>query len=308
MEAVRAFFKHPLLYVWIVLIGAFVGVGLLRPAGTDVMALGPAPGKIGAVEKAQDAQPGQPSTEGPKLGAKPEDQPPSEEDKAYCKESQSKPDCLVQLRTARATEEQARWAEWNAHLVGATIALTLFTVIAGFLTVQTMRKSAETQLRAYISITPGNVEFRGRVPQILHFRVKNDGATPAYKVISFNAFLVLPHPLPPGYAPHPPDDSSAQSTNVVAPHGGQAHFSRSLGRPIPAATQALIRAGILRYYIFVQVRYEDAFDRILRSKKIRTTKLCASLPGDQMFAAMAAPPETILDVRWDFEHTYNEAD
>jgi len=69
----------------------------------------------------------------------------------------------VQLRTAIATEAQARYTELGLWLLGLTFATTIFAARAAWQTVHTMRDTAEQQLTDTFQVT-----------------VNNYGATPAH--------------------------------------------------------------------------------------------------------------------------------
>jgi hypothetical protein len=159
---------------------------------SSVVAMGPAPGSIKGRGEAQRSQSEQPAPQPRLSAAKPKDQPPSAGDEAYCEKSPSRPDCIIQLRTARATERQADIA-WIALIaVAVTVVFTLGTVIAGFLTVWTMRVTTKQQLRAYVSgggafqgewvqnPATGRVEMKLTLPFTFQVTVNNYGVTPAH--------------------------------------------------------------------------------------------------------------------------------
>ena len=87
------------------------------------------------------------------------------------------------------------------------------------------RDTAEVELRAYVFVKPGDIHFEGGVPSRLHFEVNNSGQTPAYNIAVQNAFMVLPFPLPRGYAFTPPPDT--ETSNII-PAGGHRSNYRDL--------------------------------------------------------------------------------
>ena len=96
----------------------------------------------------------------------------------------------VQLRTAIATEAQARYTELGLWLLGLTFATTIFAARAAWQTVHTMRDTAEQQLRAYVSgggafiarwdRNPETGETRLELTDTFQVTVNNYGATPAH--------------------------------------------------------------------------------------------------------------------------------
>lgn len=212
-------------------------------------------------------------------------------------------DCLIRLRTARATAEHAYWAKVGAWVSGFAL---FFAVIAAAVALGTMwiiRAVAERALRAHVLVHPGNLEFNGRVPVVLHFRIKNTGHTPAYKVISFERFHFLPFPLPESYGIGEPDDgTTAETTNVMAAQESRAAV-RPVGRPMTTAMEAQLRADNHRWYMFARVRYRDVF-----SRRVRVTNLCVSLPGTQLMAFLDAGSEGTMKCKWDYEERHNDAD
>jgi hypothetical protein len=271
-----------------------------------LLALWPEPDYLKPPSEAQSAQDKQSDTKRPPATIEPKDQPPSAEDEKDCANSQNRSDCLIQLRAARATEAQARYAKWGLWLIGGTIVLTFGTVVAGFLTLTTMRDTARKQLRAYVFVEPSTIEFEGTTPKALHFETRNTGETPAYRIIAFNAFRLLPYPLPNGFA-HPPPDDGGDTTNILAPKSTRPS-TRKLGKQITPATEAKLRAGTHRYYTFVTVRYRDAFYNWLFRREVRTTRMCASIPGDQMIAGMYAAKGEVVEIKWEYDPSHNDAD
>lgn len=212
-------------------------------------------------------------------------------------------DCLIRLRTARAAAEHAHWAKVGAWVSGFALFFAAVAAAAALHTMWIMRTAPERGLRAYVSVHPGNLEFNGRVPAALHFRITNMGQTPAYKVLSFERFHFLPFPLPETHSVGEPDDAAtAEMTNVMAAQESRAAV-RPLERPMTTAMEAQLRADNHRWYIFVRVRYQDAF-----SRKVRTTNLCASLPGPQLMAFLDAGSGGSMECKWDYEERHNDAD
>jgi hypothetical protein len=137
----------------------------------------------------------------------------------------------------------------------------------------------------------------------LNFETTNAGDTPARKLVVYNSFQFQPYPLPAYYVPGIP--IGGDSSQVLGP-GQSVGNSRPLGRAINPTILALLKLGTHRYYTFIVVQYEDVFwPKLFRRKPIRTTRLCASVPGDQFLAGIAGEQITI---QWEYDPNHNDAD
>jgi hypothetical protein len=127
-------------------------------------------------------------------------------------------------------------------------------------TIETMDKTAERQLRAYVCFVTGgfvaqdrNTDYRYEVRPF----VKNTGQTPAYEVFVSSRARLLPFPLPADVDLSVPDEPTAADN--IGP--GQSFFFRAwLDRMLTNEEIAEITTGIGRkLYIYGTVRYKDAF-------------------------------------------------
>lgn len=211
-------------------------------------------------------------------------------------------DCLIQLRTARATVEQAYWAKISAWLSALGLLFATVAAAVALSAMWTIRSTVGRGLRAHVAVHPETLELNGKAPAVLNFRITNTGQTPAYNVMSFDRFHFLPFPLPATYNVDVLDNDSAEISNLITARETKA-VSRLLGKSISAAMEAQLRADNHRWYMFVHVRYRDVF-----CSEVRTTRLCASLPGPQLMAYLDAGGEGPLNCKWDYEEKHNSAD
>lgn len=267
-----------------------------------VVAMGPAPGWGQQTDQSKPAQGDQ--SDGarkhePRAIAK-ETQKRAQKESECSNEGQgSYYDCLIQLRTARATEIQAHYAWVAAWVSGFALAAASIAAASGIWTVYVMRRSSMTELRAYVSAKPGNVEFSGRIPMILHLEAKNTGQTPAYNVVMLGRFVFLPHPLPEDFD-FGPDPPRVETTNVLAA-GDVFPGTRPLGRPMGETRETQLLEGTHRWYAIGIVRYRDAFGHH------RTTRFCASSPGDLMLEVMLRSSSHVA-TKWEYTNKHNDAD
>jgi hypothetical protein len=285
-----------------------------------LLALWPEPDYLKPPREAQTAQDKQADAKQPPATTEPKDQPPSAENEKDCANSQARSDCLIQLRTARATEAQARYAKWGLWLIGGTIFLTFGTVIAGFWTVSTMRDTGQRELRAYVAGIPTRlVELTPTTNPRLSFKITNHGATPAHRMNHAAALLIETHPLPENY-PFPDVQVRNERPSVAVLHPESAvpyygHFTRAT--PFTADEIIEIFRGHgpgkgRRLYAFAQIDYVDAFNRP------RWTRFCASYTGRRGLADLAETDrwELVRDMlcddsgesRWESTSQHNETD
>lgn len=192
MEAVRAFFKHPLLYVWLVLIGALVGAGLLRPTG-DVQSIGQANAQTQQTQTqgTNASQPQSARVEQDQAGPKPytaDCNKPKDHDAA---------DFCQQVRMADAAEAQNRINSFGLGALIFTLIATGIAAYAALRTVWTMQDTAKRQLRAYIGHMPMGAHFesawvveeggweRAKQTGPVKYFDQNHGQTPAYHVAMY---------------------------------------------------------------------------------------------------------------------------
>ena len=111
----------------------------------------------------------------------------------YCTKLETRNDCIIQLRTASATERQANIASAGLVLVLATTGLTAMAAFAAFWTVWTMKTSEKRELRAYVGIVDVKIEKLGVGEKMrLRANIKNFGRTPAYKVTHWAEIKIAP--------------------------------------------------------------------------------------------------------------------
>jgi len=183
-------------------------------------------------------------------------------------------------------------------LAVATIILAVFTVDLA----RTSKKTAERQLRAYVSARPDYVYAFGlNIPVEIKVRIINHGQTPAYNVAQTAAVDALPYPLPAGF-PLPKSMIPAPATLVLHPNALiDTHVT---GKRVLSATeigQVTANHG-LRIYVFGTVKYRDAF------KQDRETRFCFSVIGDKNLATVAGGvPIPTVDIKFEPSENHNEA-
>lgn len=159
-------------------------------------------------------------------------------------------------------EERTADATWALFYV--TLALAIFTAFlfgATYLLVREAKDTARRQLRAYISIAPGEVieqNERGTESFEFHPNIVNDGQTPAHDLI-FNATVdLLPFPLPQNFNfPLPP--LNAPSVSVLGPRQSKFMISFSLRRFTIDELHEILLHGNQRLYLYGTVTYTDVF-------------------------------------------------
>jgi hypothetical protein len=247
----------------VVVVGVIAGV-LLALWFSTVVAMGPPSGSIQQDDQRKQAQREQPtpSPQPQSHAVAEEKQQPTQKEAECSNEGQpSYYDCLIQLRTARAAEQQARSAEDQAFyakvaavIAGAALVFAAVAAAAALWTVYTMKDSAERQLRAYISIEDGAVVMNspalGHVTAFIRF--KNGGATPGYKVRAWQRFSRRPTQEDPFHEAHP-----FESEGV---HGSGDIFSLSTTLAITPEQLQAVREGSVSFFVWGRVEYLDAFD------------------------------------------------
>jgi hypothetical protein len=156
-------------------------------------------------------------------------------------------------------------------------------------------RTAERQLRAYISVEPAHFDFkRGTNKAILcvaRFKIKNSGQTPAYNVRIDTDFRVAPWPLT--------GDLATLQKNAI-------QFNRSIGPNdfVPGGAekgQNIANAGPTdRLYLLGRISYRDAFE------KERETWFCGSIKQSAVLFDQPFVPHSLqIDFAWAERH--NEA-
>jgi hypothetical protein len=201
--------KHPLLYVWLVLIGTLAGAGLLRPPNhaASVVAHGPiaADAKPGEHEQRRSSKENEAQT-----GLTAPQQSSSSGRKGACREGE-KDDACFQRRSAIAAEDQARATEDQVlyTLIGSvlllfTLAFTGWAAISARraaiatneaalaaqasaatadATLREMENTARLELRARLSVVPKGInQLIGEENGMGHVALHNVGKLPARNV------------------------------------------------------------------------------------------------------------------------------
>lgn len=135
-------------------VGVFCGVAaglFLALWFSNVVAMGPAPGKREPPRKAENGQAQQPAADPNPFATNQQDQRPPAQDETHCPNPQTRTDCLIQLRTAQATEAQARYSRYGLWLVGATILLTGIAAMAAIGSMYYGRKAADAAAAAVVA-------------------------------------------------------------------------------------------------------------------------------------------------------------
>lgn len=198
---------------------------------------------------------------------------------------------VINVYTAKHAGEESHcakpkdWKEWPAFSwckadawIDAERVIALFTVILGIATwllwratkslVEGAERTAERQLRAYVSVTKAVLEHFGYndKPKIT-VEVRNSGQTPAYKLRCNLVVFAGPFPLTEVVLL---EEGNAPS--LLGP-GESSILSTPLGAPLTSAENAKIIAGGGAIYARGIITYVDAF-----STK-RTTKYSTAFRG-----------------------------
>jgi hypothetical protein len=277
----------------VAVVGGVVAGILVALWFSTVVAMGPAPGRGFAQEtpqgnQAQDKQtdtsPAQRSralTKEQQQGAKKEPECSNDNQSNYY-------DCLIQLRTARATERQARWAKVATYVAGIALIAAAAAAAAGFWTVWVMRKTAERQLRAYMFVEgmalvdasqldpipheslPGDIHsapkelIEGVPPKRprgipgASWMIKNSGGTPAYDIVHWSEMDVVEAKFENGLiAPEP----IAVAPKIFLGPGGWSTKNKWLERVLTEKEMQEIRVGTRAVYVWGRIDYVDAFKK-----------------------------------------------
>jgi hypothetical protein len=250
--------KHPLLYVWVVLIAAFVGAGLLGPDG--LMALGRGPGNVATALQGKPTQPKQQHADQDQLPstAAEENQKGAAKEAECSNPNQSYYDCVIQLRTARATERQAKVAKNTERVAWFALLFAAVAAAAAWWTVKVMRDTAKRELRAYVYVDEAKiVDFDNDKKATVRLKLKNSGRTPAYDLAQVAARVTRPLG---DQSPFPTIDGPTEdgSNTIVNPDG---IFVVPVKFDYDPLQMVAIRNGAVNFYVFGTIWYKDAFDR-----------------------------------------------
>ena len=214
-----------------------------------------------------------------------------------------------------------RFTHDNAEAIIAafTIILALSTIFLWVATrdlVTGAEKTAERQLRAYVSVAPVRITNinPGRVITVI-YNFTNHGLTPAHKVVQASVIRLEHHPLPRNFR-FPDLAGIERPSRIVLPPSspipGQALAERRFTQNEMIEILQAPRQGGRRLYIFGQVDYIDAF------RKPRWTRFCISFPGRPDLMSLAqqgnwAAIDQILEqpgstVSFEFATQHNETE
>ena len=270
-----------------------VGGILLAWWFSTVVALGPAPGNVLPGGQQQPPQRNQTNP-----AANPQPAPDKEKQDAASKEAEcSNPgqtyhDCLIQLRTARATERQADVAKSTERVAWIALLFAAGAAVAAWSTFWIMRKTAERQLRAYVFVDSISLADSGQLPLIpadvgaendpfsaatsnqegppgprpagipgVSWVIKNYGATPAYDVVHWGVFDIFPTNQE--NLAVVPDFSTTTSPLLKASIAPSSSNTKSgwYHRTLTAPEMAAIRNGAMGVYVYGRIEYRDAFKK-----------------------------------------------
>jgi hypothetical protein len=136
-------------------------------------------------------------------------------------------------------------------------------------TIETTERNAELELRAYLSRAPSerHLEVSDQRGTVFEFRVRinNDGKTPAYRVRSGGAVIILQVPLPPDVSLEVRQPDINPSETIVGP--GRGLIVSLLTEPLSPQEIADVKAGTeKKMFLFIIVTYRDIFDKPRRLK------------------------------------------
>lgn len=234
--------KHPLLFVWIILIGAFVGIGLLRPAG-DMQKVAD-PNTKSQHAQAQSSNPGRPW-----------EQPDADHYTTDCSKPKEHKDAdfCQQVRMADAAWHQVRIGWWGLALVLGTLIATAVAAKAAWQTVRTMDAAAKQQLRAYVGIDHVSVEENGHHPRV-RLHLKNFGLTPAGNVLGAVNLLWETGKAADMRTKVVFDERAALRRAPFPIFGGQ---MRGTSFPIDSGRWTSVRAQTETLFVFTRITYTD---------------------------------------------------
>ncbi|MBB5046485.1 hypothetical protein HNR60_001230 [Rhodopseudomonas rhenobacensis] len=199
-----------------------------------------------------------------------------------------------QWRAAVAAEAQVSLNRLGTWFLFGTLIFTGIAAAATYLTVRTMKSTAERQLRAYLSVEITGFNFDRDPNRTLickaGFNIRNDGQTPAYDVRTNVDFRVAEQPLMKDM--ERPKDNVLRYENSISPN----RFQEAGGsKAIPVEKQRLL-PGQKLYFIGL-VLYKDAFDAE------RETWFCGYIDQSDLIMDLSPGPKTIpLTFRWAERH------
>jgi hypothetical protein len=246
-------FKHPLLYVWIVLAAMFVAGGLIRPASE-----GPYVGQDSTKRQGTEDRDGRAGM--PPAAAGRQRDPQAEIHSPDCEKPEDGSDanlCLMR-RATKAAEAQSRINSIGLGVLAATLLATFVAAVAAWNTVRTMRETAKIELRPYLIVRPSDINFDGFGRPVIQVIVQNVGKTAALRVQIFGRLEVLAHPWPAGRE-LPFVGETNQPVSFTQP-GERSDFPVRLAVPLTQTEIAdVTSAQVRRVYAHGRVVYEDRY-------------------------------------------------
>jgi hypothetical protein len=221
--------------------------------------------------------------------------PPTTEAEAD-KGAKDKPDKTYQwVQWVRIAAGKLSTSDWVA--VGAVLVGTLqFWIL--WRTVRVMRRSSERQLRAYVSVEPGemiNLQVGAEIE--IEMIITNHGQTPAHKTVHYGSVVIMRNPLPPDFRIGERDKAAA-SGGTIYPQGHIRAVSRRAAKLTSEEASALASTDQIRLYVPGAIEYKDVFG------KTRTSQFLASIPSDDIQGLVArAPKGGKLRFVHDLKHT-----
>jgi hypothetical protein len=230
--------------------------------------MGPAPGSIKGRGETQRSQSEQPAPQPRLSDTKPKDQPPSAAEEkqeratkeAECSnDNQNYHDCVIQLRTARATERQARVA-WDAALVaGAALFFAAIAAGAALWTVHTMRDTARRELRAYVCLQSGSVTWDHHYVVVANATFRNSGQTPGFQFMTWAKVTIDDASACPFTDAPSLEERAQDGRSIIAPHSDAHIMRRVTPAPLLEDVEA-VGTGRKAIFFWGRVDYVDAFD------------------------------------------------
>jgi hypothetical protein len=173
-----------------------------------------------------------------------------------------------------SSTQKQRLDVWNVSDKIAAIAAgaAFLQFLALLATIRIMQKSAQRQLRAYVSGDPEFVvAFDESTPTSIRYAIRNVGQTPALAMRQSAEIVLCPFPLPTGYQ-FSPILSEPSPPIVLFPNVPVIGVKES--RLFSTAEIADIRNRIVKIYIIGRIEYQDVF------RKRHSTTFCAGIDAD----------------------------
>lgn len=146
---------------------------------------------------------------------------------------------------------------WQLTLMRRTAEDTRRAAVAAERSVETMARSARTQLRAYLCAQGATMKFPEPGKPSVTVVVKNSGATPALNVQHWIHQWVARYPLD-DVLPEPPEDF-VMSCDVLATNAWHTHTNTHPGMIMKPGYLHEIGTSEGTIYVYGEIRYDDVF-------------------------------------------------